>query len=77
MEPLPRADTAAVSLSRMVADCEERLPGLLAAREGAKSTRERKQFSSRIRTTRMLLRWAKSRAGYVPPPRRKKVAASG
>lgn len=51
--------------------CEVLLPKLLADRDGAKTKRERKQLSSRIKATRMLLTWAKTRAGYVPPKARR------
>ena len=45
--------------------CEALLPTLLADREAAKTKQERKHLSSRIKATRMLLKWAKTRAGYV------------
>lgn len=54
--------------------CEAILPGLLAARDAAPTKRERKQLSSRIKTARMLLKWAKTRAGYVTPPSRGRTA---
>ena len=46
---------------------EVTLPELLRLRDAAKTKRERKHFSGRIRITRDLLKWAKTRAGYVEP----------
>lgn len=57
------------SLNEMADECAALLPDLLAQREAATDKRERKALSSRIKTTRMLLRWCKSRAGYVAPAR--------
>lgn len=52
------------------------LPRLLAQRDAAKSKRERKVLSARIRSARLLLKWAKSRAGYVCRERRRPPAVS-
>ncbi|HEX8443034.1 MAG TPA: hypothetical protein VF631_05240 [Allosphingosinicella sp.] len=49
---------------------EVTLPELIRLRDAATTKRERKHFSGRIRITRGLLRWAKTRAGYVQPVKR-------
>ncbi len=41
------------------------LPDLLAQRDVAATKRERKALNGRIRIARDLLKWAKTRAGYV------------
>jgi len=54
------------SPNKLAADCAAILPKLLAEREASTTKRERKHLSSRIRATRMLFGWAKTRAGYSP-----------
>ena len=49
---------------RLAAKCELLISELLAQREAAASMGQRRQLSSRIRASRFLLRWAKSRVGY-------------
>jgi hypothetical protein len=44
---------------------EVTLPELIRLRDAAATKRERKHYSQRIKTTRILLSWAKTRAGYV------------
>lgn len=39
---------------------------LLPLRDAATDKRVRKDYSRRIKTARIMLKWAKSRAGYVP-----------
>lgn len=51
------------------------LAELLPLRDAAKSKRERKGLSSRIRCARVLLHFAKTRAGYVPAPGEKPAKA--
>lgn len=51
----------------LAAKCEALLPDLLVQRDAAKTKTARKKLNSRIHTTRMLLRWCKTRAGYRPP----------
>lgn len=43
------------------------LPDLLAQRDAATDKRERKALSSRIKTARMVIKWCRTRAGYVMP----------
>lgn len=54
--------------NKLAATCEAMVPALIAERDAAKDRGTRKKLNSRIHTTRMLLRWAKSRAGYVGLP---------
>lgn len=56
--------------------CEAMIPHLVAEREAAKSDTERKQLSVRLKTNTGLLRWAKTRAGYVQPVRPAAQAAA-
>jgi hypothetical protein len=48
-------------------EMEKLIPDTLAKRDAAKDKRERKRFSGQLRVQRMLLKWCKSRAGYVDP----------
>lgn len=56
-------------------ELEKMIPVTLAARDAAKDKRERKRLSGQLRVQRSMLKWCKSRAGYVDPA--KKNAASG
>jgi hypothetical protein len=49
---------------------------LLRLRDAAATNRERKHYSQWIKTTRMLLNWAKTRAGYVQLPKKKLPAGT-
>ncbi len=51
--------------NQLAAVCEVMIPHLVAERDAAKCSVERKQFSIRLKTNRRLLRWARKRAGYV------------
>ena len=51
--------------NKLAAVCAAILPALLAEREAATTKRERKQLSARISSVRMLIGWAKTRAGYT------------
>lgn len=74
--PLPLDDERLTP--NMLADqCAAILPDLLAQREAATTTRERKQLGSRIRAARTMLTWAKTRAGYVPVGRNTRARGSG
>jgi hypothetical protein len=55
----------AFSLNKVVVDMSSAVPDLLAQRAAAKDKRVLRQLSARIKSARMLVRWAKSRAGYV------------
>ncbi len=63
--------------NKLAADCERVIPELIAARDAAKTAKERKQLSSRLKTARYLLRWAKTRAGYVAAPPIRKTIREG
>ena len=70
-----RSIPAATDIGGRMGDNEERspadaaahmaalLPELIAQRDAAKSARERKPLSARIRSARIVIAWAKSRAG--------------
>lgn len=55
------------NLAQTAAELRAALPDLLAKRDAAKSKRERKALSGRIRIARDLIKWIESRAGYRPP----------
>jgi hypothetical protein len=50
--------------NKLAEDAAALIAELLPLRDAAKTKRERKQLSSRIKSARILLQWAKSRAGY-------------
>lgn len=50
--------------NRIARDITEALPSLIAEREAEKDKAKRKLLSSRIRTSRALLAWCRTRAGY-------------
>lgn len=53
------------SLADMARDIEAVIPVTKAARDAAKDKRERKRLSGQLKVQRSLLRWIKSRVGYV------------
>lgn len=52
--------------NRMAEEAEALLRELLPLRDAATDRRERKQLSSRIKSARIILNFARTRAGYVP-----------
>lgn len=58
-------DEAQRGPNKLAADCEALIPKLIAEREAAKDDAKKRALQARIKSARMLLRWCKSRAGYV------------
>lgn len=66
-------DDERLTPNRLAEICDDQLPGLLTERDAATTKRERKRLSARIRLLRSMSSWAKSRAGYVEPPKKKRA----
>ena len=52
--------------TQLAVDLTRMLPSLIAEREAAADKATRKQLSSRIKTSRFLLSWCKTREGFDP-----------
>ncbi len=50
--------------NRLATQIAEALPRLIVERDAETDKCQRKQLSSRIKASRMLLKWCRSRAGY-------------
>jgi hypothetical protein len=57
---------AMMDLHKKAEEMEALILELIPQRDAAKDKREKKALSGRIKTARMLVKWVKSRAGYVP-----------
>lgn len=55
--------------NKLAAICEIMIPHLIELREAATSLEERKSLNQRLATNRRLLKFAKSRQGYIEEPK--------